>query len=333
MAALHQQFDIVLSPVLAQPPAPLGWHHTHLPGLARRLQLDILHSPSYRRLLWQKPCAIVGTIHDLAPFHVRGKYDWKRMLYGKVIVKHLARRQDALVAVSENTARDIQHFFGIPRNRIDVVWNGLDHERFHPGDIDDARRGVSARWNLDQPFFLYVSRIEHPAKNHVRLINAFNEFKAATRSNWILALGGSDWHGAESVHQAAAASPYRTDIRFLGFVEDAALPDLYRAAGVFIYPSLFEGFGFPPVEAMACGVPVISSIRGSLREVVGNAALVIEPEDVAGMARAMTGLSTDPQRGRHLVEKGLVHARRFDWNQNAEQTLAIYRRILDVRAR
>ncbi len=311
----------------------VAWHHSHLPGLARRLQLDVLHSPSYRRLLWRKPCAVVGTIHDLAPFHVRGKYDWKRMLYGRVFVKHLARRQDALIAVSDNTARDIEHFFGIPRQRVDVVWNGLDHERFKPGNVDHARREAAARWGLNQPFFLYVSRIEHPAKNHVRLIHAFNQFKSATGSDWVLALGGSDWHGAATVHETAAASPFAADIRFLGFVEDAALPNLYRASSLFIYPSLFEGFGFPPVEAMACGVPVISSTRGSLREVIGDAAAVIEPEDVAGMATVMTGLTTDAQRRSLLSERGLAHARRFDWGSNAEQTLAIYRRIVDARAR
>ena len=202
------------------------WHQTGLPKFAKNLGLDVLHVPSYRRMLWRASCPLVATIHDLAPFHVRGKYDWKRMIYGRVIVKQLARRQDEIIAVSENTARDLEHFFGLGRNRVNVVWNGIDHQRFQPGDVAAAKALAAEKWKLDRPFFLFVSRLEHPGKNHVRLIEAFNQFKAATKSGWLLALGGSDWHGAEAIHAAAAASPFAADIRFLGFVSDAALPGL-----------------------------------------------------------------------------------------------------------
>ena len=159
----------------------LFWHQTALPGLARRLRLDVLHIPSYRRLLWRKPCALVATIHDLAPFHVSGKYDPARMFYGKVVVRRLARRQDEIIAISTHTALDIERFFGLPQARLNVVLNGIDHERFRPGDAAEAKRQAAARWRLEAPFFLYVSRLEHPAKNHVRLIEAFAAFKAATR--------------------------------------------------------------------------------------------------------------------------------------------------------
>lgn len=260
------------------------WHQTHLPRLARDLKLDVLHVPSYRRMLWPKPCPLVSTIHDLAPFHVRGKYDWKRMIYGRVVVKRLARRQDLVLAVSENTARDLVKFFQLP------------------GDSATAKAIAASRWGLNQPFFLYVSRLEHPAKNHVRLIESFNRFKAATRSPWLLAFGGSDWHGAEAIHAAAAASPFAQDIRFLGFVDDPSLPDLYRATEAFVYPSLFEGFGFPPIEAMACGCPVISSTRGSLKEVVAGAARTVDPESIDDLSRALTELATDNSIRKRLCE-------------------------------
>ena len=155
-------------------------------------------------------------------------------------------------------------------------------------------------------------------------IEAFNQFKAATRSDWLLALGGSDWPGAESIYAAAKSSPYAEDIRFLGFVSDAALPELYQATDVFIYPSLFEGFGFPPIEAMACGVPVISTLRGSLREVVADAAMAIEPENVAAIAGAMAKMSGSTDERSRWRAAGLQNAKRFDWNENAAQTLAIY---------
>ena len=300
------------------------WHQTKLPALVRSLGLDVLHVPSYRRLLWRKPCPLVATIHDLAPFHVTGKYDWKRMLYGRVIVKRLAARQDEIIAVSENTARDLGTYFGLGRDRVKVIWNGIDHQRFQPGDAIAAKAEAARRWQLNRPFFLYVSRLEHPGKNHVRLIEAFNRFKAETRSPWLLAFGGSDWHGAEVIHAAAKASPFAADIRLLGFVDDPSLPLLYRATDVFVYPSLFEGFGFPPIEAMACGCPVISSTRGSLREVVADAALTVDPENPAEMAAALGRLAASGAERDAWREAGYRNARRFDWGQNAEQTLALY---------
>jgi len=304
------------------------WHQTKLPALVRSLGLDVLHVPSYRRLLWRKPCALVATIHDLAPFHVTGKYDWKRMIYGRVIVKRLAARQDEIIAVSENTARDLGTYFGLGRDRVNVVWNGIDHQRFQPGDAIAAKAEAARRWQLNRPFFLYVSRLEHPGKNHVRLIEAFNRFKAETHSPWLLAFGGSDWHGAEVIHAAAKASPFAADIRRLGFVDDPSLPLLYRATDVFVYPSLFEGFGFPPIEAMACGCPVISSTRGSLRDVVADAALTIDPESPAEMAAALVRLAASGAERDAWREAGYRNARRFDWGQNAEQTLALYERAV-----
>ena len=140
------------------------WHQFELPRLAKGLGLDVLHVPSYRRMLWSAPCPLVATIHDLAPFHITGKYDWKRMMYGRVIVKRLARRQDEIIAVSENTARDLKTFFGLDRDRVNVVWNGIDHQRFQPGDVTAAKTEAAARWQLAQPFFLFVSRLEHPGK-------------------------------------------------------------------------------------------------------------------------------------------------------------------------
>ncbi|MEI8288834.1 MAG: glycosyltransferase family 1 protein [Verrucomicrobiota bacterium] len=300
------------------------WHQTQLPKLANNLDLDVLHVPSYRRMTWRASRPLVATIHDLAPFHIRGKYDWKRMLYGRVIVKQLARRQDEIIAVSENTARDLEHFFGLGHDRVNVVWNGIDHQRFHPSDATAAKVLAAEKWKLDRPFFLFVSRLEHPGKNHVRLIEAFNQFKTQMKSDWLLALGGSDWHGAEAIHAAAAASPFAADIRFLGFVSDAALPGLYHATDVFIYPSLFEGFGFPPIEAMACGVPVISSTRGSLKEVVKDAAFTIEPENVADIANALIIMSSSADERLRRRTAGFANARRFDWNENAARTLEIY---------
>ena len=298
------------------------WHHRVLPGWLRRERIDVLHVPSYRRLIGGAPCATVATIHDLAPFHVPGKYDAARMFYGRVVVRYLARRQDAIIAISTNTAHDIETFFGVPVSRLNLIHNGIDHKRFAPGPAVDA----AARWQLDRPFFLYISRLEHPAKNHVRLIEAFSQFKARTGSDWLLALGGSDWHGAEHIHAAAQRSAVANAIRFLGFVDDGSLPDLYRSAGALVYPSLFEGFGFPPLEAMACGCPVLCSTCGSLGEIVGDAADTIDPLNIEALRDGLTRLATDAGWRDRLRVAGFRNAQRFDWSDNAAKVLAVYDR-------
>jgi glycosyltransferase involved in cell wall biosynthesis len=322
---IEGSMHVVAVPERFRPPVKnILWHQQRLPSLARTMGLHVLHVPSYRRLLWAEPCARVATIHDLAPFHVAKKYDWKRMLYGRVVVRRLAKRQQEVIAISENTARDILRFFSVPRERITVIHNGIEHERFFPGSPTDAKTKAAKQYGLRQPFFLYIARLEHPGKNHVRLITAFNAFKEATKSDWQLVLAGSDWHGADQIHGAIRRSPFEADIRCLGFVADESLPDLYRAADAFVFPSLYEGFGMPPSEAMACGCPVISSTRGSLGEVVGDAAVLVEPEDVSSIVKQLMAMATQPVLRERLRAAGIQQARKFDWNRTAKQTLSVY---------
>ena len=323
---LADKMRIVHVPEKFRPPVKnILWHQTELPKLARELGLSVLHVPSYRRLLWPRPCALVATIHDLAPFHVTGKYDWRRMFYGRVVARRLAHRQDRIIAISQNTADDIQRYFGAPAGKISVIHNGLDHGRFFPAQSETARAEIIRKHDLRQPFFLYLARLEHPGKNHTRLIAAFNQFKTATRSPWQLVFGGADWHGAEVIHAAIAASPFAVDIRCLGFVGDPELPDLYRAADVFVYPSLYEGFGMPPVEAMACGCPVISSECGSLKEVVADAAALVDARDIESISHQLTACAADETLRAQLRSAGLARAQHFNWQKTAHQTLAVYR--------
>jgi len=290
------------------------WHQTALPRLCREHRLDVLHIPSYRRMLWPHPCRLVATIHDLAPFHVANKYDWKRMLYGRIVARRLAHRQHEIIVISQNTARDVKKYFGIPGRKLNVIYNGLNHQAFRPDT--GAPRNI----------FLYVARLEHPGKNHVGLIDAFNHFKAATHSDWQLVFAGSKWSGAEHIERAMLKSPYGRDIRWTGFVPDADLPALYRSAAMFVYPSLYEGFGLPPLEAMACGVPVICSTGGALREMAGKAAALVEAGDTAGLAAQMARLAADPALRASMRETGLAHAANFQWRKTAEETLQVYGR-------
>jgi glycosyltransferase involved in cell wall biosynthesis len=319
--------DLVVVPERYRAPVKnIFWHQRHLPKLAKQHRLDILHIPSYRRLLWSKPCALVGTIHDLAPYHVRNKYDWKRMLYARVVARRLAHRQDEVIATSQNTAHDIRRFFRLPLERITVIHNGVDRDRFSPGSHERAKAEAARRYRFEKPFFLYVARLEHPGKNHLRLISAFERFKSNTGSDWQLVFGGSDWHGAERIQAAMRRSPCSSDIRSLGFVPDDQLPDLYRAADAFVYPSLYEGFGMPPLEAMACGCPAICSARCSLGEVVADAAAIVDPENAVSISEALTLVAQDENFRERLRAAGFARAREFDWNVTAANTLKVYER-------
>lgn len=323
----RQAMRIVTVPERIRPAArDIAWHQVELPRLARQFGLDVLHVPSYRRMLWRKPCALVATIHDLAPFRLPKKYDWKRMLYGRLVARQLARRQDEIVAVSRTTAQDIARYFHVPPARITVVPNGLDHRRFTPEGRGTAARTVAEHRGIRPPFFLYVARLEHPGKNHARLIEAFNRFKTQSPSPWQLVLIGSDWHGAEVVHDLIRRSPFAADIRSLGFIPDAELPMWYRAASAFVYPSLFEGFGLPPLEAMACGCPVLTSTDGAVAEVCGDAALQADPRDIDALQQELTRMATDAALRDRLCAAGLARAQFFNWEHTAAQTLEIYAR-------
>jgi glycosyltransferase involved in cell wall biosynthesis len=320
----EDMMSIIPVPEHYRPPvADISWHQTVLPRLARRLGLDVLHVPSYRRMVWSAPCARVATIHDLAPFHVAGKYDWARMFYGRVVARKLAQRQDGIIAVSPSTGRDLNRFFDVDPGRVTVVENGLDHARFHPGNHGEARAWAAAR-GVDRPFFLYIARLEHPGKNHVRLIEAFDRFKSRSRSDWQLVLGGADWHGAEVVHRRIRESPHAADIRRLGFVRDPELPQWYRAAGAMVFPSLFEGFGFPPLEAMASGCPVACSARGALADTVGEAAALVDPDDPASIEEELARLAIDDRWRATLRAAGLGQAAKYNWSRTATGTLGAY---------
>lgn len=316
--------------------APLSnilWHQSVLPFWLRANGIDVLHVPSYRRMLSTAPCALVTTIHDLAQFHVPGKYDIARSVYSRIIARALCHRQDRVVAVSKCTRDDLVARFRMPRERLRVIYNGVDHDRFTPGDRHLAQMRVETQHGISKPFFLYVSRIEHPAKNHARLISAFDQFRLAVKKEYQLVFVGSDWKGADFVHSKARYAKFAEDIRFLGFVEDHVLPDLYRAAEALVFPSLFEGFGFPPVEAMACGCPVLTSCGGSLREIASGSAYVFAPDDEGEIREALMRVVSDQQWCERTRRAGLLNAARYTWQENARNLLSVYQEAIDVRVR
>lgn len=300
------------------------WHHTVLPGILRALRADVLHIPSYRRIVWNPPVPQVVTIHDCAAFAVRGKYDAARMFYGRHVVRRLARQADLATTVSQATAADVAQYFGLQDLR--VIWNGINHNLFKPLPQDQISARLAASFSQENPYFLYLARLEHPGKNHLRLIEAFERFATENPGrNVDLLLGGADWHGAEIIHARIAESPMRHRIRSLGFVGNEDLPVLYGGATAMVYPSLFEGFGLPPIEAMACGCPVICSPNGSLGEVVGDAARLIDPEDITSISAGLAAAPVTPEDRLKWARRGIDHAAQFHWNHAARAMMECYR--------
>ncbi len=308
--------------------ANLWWHQVCLNRVAKRLQIDLVHIPSYRRMLWHCEVPQVATIHDCAPFILREKYDRARGFFGRVIVPMLARRVQHIIAVSETTGKDVVRWMKVPAAKVTVIPNGIDHQMFCPPPAA-AIAEFRQRHRLQQPFFLYVARLEHPAKNHLRLIRAFEVLARSGAFTGHLILPGAPWHGSEVIAQAVAASPFRDRIRLEGFVDNVDLPLWYAAAEALVFPSLMEGFGLPLLEAQACGTRIACADATSLPEVAGPAGMLFNGLDEAAIAAAMTQLATmaGPAR-RHLETLGMQWAAGFTWSAHAAAATQVYRETL-----
>ncbi|MHB9091344.1 MAG: glycosyltransferase family 4 protein [Chloroflexota bacterium] len=234
------------------------------------------------------------------------------------------RRARLVLADSENTRNDLVCLLDARPDAVQVLYSGVE-KRFAPLDDAAALRAVRDRLDLTRPFILFVGTIER-RKNLTRLIRAYGRVRARRRDLPQLVIAGRRGWLYEDVFQAVAELGLDEDVRFLGHVNDADLPALYNLAELFVYPSLYEGFGLPPLEAMACGTPVVSSNTSSLPEVLGDAAIGVAPTDTDGLAIAIEGLLDDATLRAELRERGLAQAARFTWEAAATQLLEVYRR-------
>ena len=327
---LHDDQWLAIPAAMAGGAANLWWHQVHLNGLLASRHIDLVHIPSYRRMLWRCSRPQVATIHDCAPFILREKYDWARGIFGRVVVPALARRVARVIAVSETTAKDVVRFMRVPAERVTVVPNGIDHQMFQ-APAAAAVAGFRQRKNLAQPFFLYVARLEHPAKNHLRLIRAFEMLALSGVFTGQLVMPGAPWHGAEVIQRAVAESPCRERIRLEGFVDNAELPLWYAAAEALVFPSLMEGFGLPILESQACGTRIACADATSLPEVAGPAGILFDGRDEQAIAAAMTRLATmDPAERSRLEDAGKAWAACFTWSAHAAEVARIYHESLAI---
>ncbi len=307
----------------------LIWHHTGLSALAKKAGLDLMHLSTQQRLVWRKPCRLTATINDLGTYHIENKYGKLRDFYLKFFGPKFARRADALIAISEFTKNDVVELWGVDPAKVTVVFDGIDQECLAQRDPAECRQKLAARHNLPEKFFLYIARLDHPSKNHVNLLKAFKAFKDKTGSDYGLVLAGSKWYGSEAIFQAVDDLGLKDEVVFTGFVENEDLPLLLAAADVFVFPSLFEGFGIPPLEAMACGTPVACSNVTAIPEIVGDAALLYDPRKPDEIAEALVRISSDDSLRNDLIAKGKKRAALFSWDTTARQMIEFFNRVLD----
>jgi glycosyltransferase involved in cell wall biosynthesis len=286
-----------------------------------RLGLDVLHSPDF--IPPHRPnCKSVITVHDLAfllyPHFLTRE---SARYYGHI--DQAVRWTDHIISVSESTKRDTMQHLGVPEEKITVVYEAAN-PIFRPIDRDEAREQVRNRHGLDGPFILFVSTIE-PRKNVPTLLRAIWQLIECYKEDVHLVLaGGKGWLFEDAF---AIVEELKLDdrVHFVGRVSSEDLLYLYNAAEMLAHPAFYEGFGLPPLEAMACGLPVVVSNVASLPEVVGDAGLLIDPHGVDELTVSMWRILNDSELAQELREKGLRQAARFSWERAARETLAIYK--------
>jgi len=235
------------------------------------------------------------------------------------------RRLDRIIAVSSWIKQELMDITGIKENRIEVVPNGIDNQAFYHRPRGEESVVLIQPFSFRRPYVLYASRIEHPVKNHVKLIEAFGIFKEKTKHPHRLVLAGADSRGADIVRDAAATSPHRKDIFFTGHFPVTSLPELYSGADIVVIPSKYEGFGMGVLEAMASGVAVACARAASLPETAGHAALYFDPESSEDIADRMITLTTNRDISRECRRLGFEQVKNFSWDACANRTLEIIR--------
>lgn len=305
----------------------IAWEQTRLAVLSR--DLDLLHGLAFAAPLASR-CPTVVTVHDLSFLRFPEAFRRANRTYLAWITRLSTRRAARVIAVSESTRRDVIDLCGVPEARVVTVPNGVDEQYCpaEPAAVAEFRR----RKGLPERFLLYLGTLE-PRKNLEALIAAYArlpERAGAGRPKLVIA-GGKGWF-FETIFARVAELGLADDVLFPGYVPAAELPWWYRAAELFVYPSRFEGFGLPVLEAMACGTPVVTTTASSLPEVAGDAALLVDPDDTAGLTAALSRVLTDAALRADLGEAGLRQAARFSWARTAAQTAQVYRAILGASA-
>lgn len=288
-------------------------------------EFDLYHGMAFvSPLLLRKPAVV--TVYDLSFVHYPQVLSRGRRLYLQTFTARSVKRARRVIAISQATAQDVHQTFGVPLERIDVAPGGYNRRRFLPLDLAEVTR-FRIKKGLPPRFWFFLGTLE-PRKNLVTLLDAYARLPAAERLPLILA-GGKGWDYAP-IFERIERHGLQDAVRLPGFIPDEDLPLWYNSAEAFLYPSVFEGFGLPVLEAMACGTPVIVSDATSLPEVAGDAGLLVQPHDVAGWTAALHHAYKDATWRSAASAAGLERARLFSWRKTARRTIESYQRAMQT---
>ena len=302
-------------------------------AVVSRLGCDLVHIPHLFWLPRRLPCRYVVTVHDMLEhmYRAHSGSGFKRSLHFHLtrrVLKHAAR----IFAVSRFTKSEVEKLFGIAPGKIEVVYNAID-QRFLSGHATDAdRQFLAERYQVTYPYLLYAGRIS-PHKNLVRIIEAFSALKTELAKQDVypdlkLIIIGDELSKHPDLRRTVVRGGVQNDVRFMGFVPIEVLRIFYDAAKVFVFPSLYEGFGLPPLEAMAHGTPVLTSNTSSIPEVVGNAAVLVNPENLFEMMRALQRVLLDQSLREKMRQRGYEQVKKFSWDVSAAEVLTGYGEVV-----
>src|SRR5579862_8557394 len=307
-------------------------------AILTRLHCDVAHIPHLFSIPRSLPCRYVMTVHDVLEhmYRARRRSSLRRSLHFQFTGRVL-KGASGILAVSKYTKSELENLFGIPGSRIQVVYNAIDERFLHGHASEQERQLLAERYLVTYPFLLYAGRIS-PHKNLVRIIEAFSALRAelekeAKFPDLKLIIIGDELSKHPDLRRTVIRGGVQNDVRFMGFVPIEMLRVFYDAAKIFVFPSLYEGFGLPPLEAMAHGTPVVTSNTSSLPEVVGNAAVLVNPENVFEIMRALHRVLLDQAVRDRLRQRGYEQVKKFSWDISAQRVLEVYRELAGSPAR
>ena len=304
-------------------PVRVLWEQSGLPIELRRLGVDVYHGPGYVVPLC-KVCPQITTVHDLTAYLFPETHNLFSSCYYRLLMPWTVKAADRVIAISKSAKSDLTRLLGVPSEKVCVIHHGKD-ERFTPHRDESRLARLRTKYGLTKKVILFVGGIDL-RKNPSCLVRAFAMLKSLHKSHTLVLTGGFGDH-YNSICTRLREWGVEDDVVFPGYVPGEELADFYRLAEVFVYPSLYEGFGLPVLEAMACGVPVITSNVSAMPEVAGDAAILVEPNNIEGLAAAIERVLADTALRQGLVEKGLRRSQLFSWKQAACDTLDLYRKV------
>ena len=285
----------------------------------RTEKLDVFHAqyiiPPFCK------CKTVTTIADIAYEHFPESFSRFDILWSRLLIRRSAERADHIITVSEYSKNDVAKTYHIDPRKISVTYEGAGDSYF-PRDKGHCRAQIAAKYGVSGPFLLYIGRLQE-RKNLRRLVSAYTRLRKEGLDEKLVLVGKKDWMFG-NIHAHVEALGLATSVIFVGYVPPEDLPVFYNAAEAFVYPSIFEGFGLPVIEAMACGLPVLTSFGSSLEEVAGDAAVLVDPLSEEAIARGLGKLLGDSSLRARLAHAGLVRSARFSFKKTAEQTIGVY---------